>query len=108
MSDNDTPKKMYKLLGVDGEFYLSDTPGTVEGWTTGKIYHRSDCSKIKIELSHGHLKETRVFFKDEQTAIAAGYRPCYFCLREKYLEWKRQQEQQKQGSELDGDSSRKN
>lgn len=30
----------------------------------------------------------RVFFADEETAIAAGYRPCGNCLREKYREWK--------------------
>ena len=94
MSDG-TPKKLYKLLGADGEFYYSEKPGTCEGWTTGKIYHRLDCKKVKYELSIGHLKETRVFFKDEATAIAAGYRPCGTCMREKYLEWKRQQEQQK-------------
>ncbi|MBE1556885.1 Ada metal-binding domain-containing protein [Sporosarcina limicola] len=30
----------------------------------------------------------RVFFADEQTAIAAGYRPCAVCLPEKYALWK--------------------
>jgi methylphosphotriester-DNA--protein-cysteine methyltransferase len=30
----------------------------------------------------------RVFFADEQTAIAAGYRPCAVCLPERYAEWK--------------------
>jgi methylphosphotriester-DNA--protein-cysteine methyltransferase len=30
----------------------------------------------------------RVFFADEATAIAAGYRPCGACLRERYAEWK--------------------
>jgi methylphosphotriester-DNA--protein-cysteine methyltransferase len=29
-----------------------------------------------------------VFFADEQTAIAAGYRPCATCLPEKYARWK--------------------
>ena len=28
------------------------------------------------------------FFKDEATAIAAGYRPCGCCMREKYKRWK--------------------
>ena len=91
MSDNETPKKLYKLLDADGEFYYSEKPGTCEGWTTGKIYHRSDCKKVKTELALGHLKETRVLFKNEATAVAAGYRPCYFCLREKYTEWKQRQ-----------------
>jgi methylphosphotriester-DNA--protein-cysteine methyltransferase len=28
-----------------------------------------------------------VFFADEKTALAAGYRPCGNCLREKYREY---------------------
>ncbi|MGO0060087.1 Ada metal-binding domain-containing protein [Brevibacillus fluminis] len=30
----------------------------------------------------------RVFFADEQTAIAAGYRPCAICLPAAYKQWK--------------------
>lgn len=30
----------------------------------------------------------RVFFADEQTAIAAGYRPCAVCLPDRYRAWK--------------------
>ena len=30
----------------------------------------------------------RVFFADEETAIAAGYRSCYYCMREEYKAWK--------------------
>jgi methylphosphotriester-DNA--protein-cysteine methyltransferase len=29
-----------------------------------------------------------VFFADEETAIAAGFRPCGACQREKYRAWK--------------------
>jgi methylphosphotriester-DNA--protein-cysteine methyltransferase len=29
-----------------------------------------------------------VFFADEETAIAAGFRPCGACLRDRYREWK--------------------
>jgi methylphosphotriester-DNA--protein-cysteine methyltransferase len=29
-----------------------------------------------------------VFFADEATAVAAGYRPCAVCLRARYDEWK--------------------
>ena len=32
----------------------------------------------------------RVFFADEETAVAAGYRPCAVCMPERYAEWKRQ------------------
>jgi Metal binding domain of Ada len=34
-------------------------------------------------------KENRIFFKDEEEAIQAGFRPCGHCLRKKYLLWKR-------------------
>ena len=33
----------------------------------------------------------RVFFADEATAIAAGYRPCANCLPEAYKAWKAKQ-----------------
>lgn len=33
-------------------------------------------------------EKTRVFFADEKTALASGYRPCGNCLREKYKEYK--------------------
>jgi methylphosphotriester-DNA--protein-cysteine methyltransferase len=29
-----------------------------------------------------------VFFADEATAVAAGYRPCAVCMRERYDAWK--------------------
>ena len=35
--------KMYKLLGVDGKEYLSETPGTFGGNGRLKIYGRLDC-----------------------------------------------------------------
>ena len=28
--------------------------------------------------------KNRVFFADEETAIAAGYRPCGICMKEEY------------------------
>lgn len=94
-ADDSVSKKKYKLLGADGKFYFSDTPGTFDGWTKGKIYGRLDCPKTKSELERGHLQKTRVFFKDEETAIAAGYRPCYFCMREKFEEWQQKQDLEK-------------
>jgi len=30
----------------------------------------------------------RVFFADEETAIAVGYRPCGTCMKEAYDKWK--------------------
>lgn len=82
-------KKMYKLLGADGEQYLSDTPGVFGGNGKLKIYGRLDCPSAvsTIRRFPGSYEKSRVFFADEKTALAAGYRPCGNCLREKYKEY---------------------
>ena len=93
MSDNETssqqPKK-YKLLSSDGKIYLSDEKGTLGGNSKAKIYGRLDCPAALRAIKQGDTyAKYRVFFKDEETAIAAGYRPCGTCMREKYNEWKK-------------------
>ncbi len=80
--------KQYKLLGADGEFYMSDEPGTLGGNGKAKIYGRLDCPAALRAIKQGGYTQYRVFFKDEETAIAAGYRPCGTCLPEKYKAWK--------------------
>ncbi|MBW5471303.1 metal-binding protein [Brevibacillus formosus] len=82
------PAKTYTLLGADRQFYQSDTPGTFGGYRPGKIYGRLDCPSATRAITRGGYVRHRVFFADEATAIAAGYRPCAVCLREKYLLWK--------------------
>ena len=84
--------KKYKLLGADGNFYFSDTPGTYGGNSKAKIYGRLDCPAAldSIRRFPGSYEKGRVFFADEKTAISAGYRPCCRCLRERYLEWKKE------------------
>jgi methylphosphotriester-DNA--protein-cysteine methyltransferase len=48
-----------------------------------KIYGRLDCNTGK------RMKKTnRVFFSNEQEALAAGYRPCGNCMRAAYQKWK--------------------
>jgi len=39
-------------------------------------------------IARGHYVAHRVFFADEPTAVAAGYRPCARCLPDAYREWK--------------------
>lgn len=80
--------KTYTLLGADRSFYQSDTPGTLGGYRPRKIYGRLDCPSAIRAITRGGYVRHRVFFADEATAIAAGYRPCAVCLREKYLLWK--------------------
>lgn len=81
--------KMYKLLGADGKEYLSETLGIFGGNGKLKIYGRLDCPSAlsAIKRFPGSYEKSRVFFADEKTALAAGYRPCGNCLREKYKEY---------------------
>lgn len=81
--------KQYKLLGPDGKQYLSETPGTLGGNGKLKIYGRLDCPSAlsTIRRFPGSYEKSRVFFTDEKTALAAGFRPCGNCLREKYREY---------------------
>ena len=80
--------KKYKLIGKDGKPYLSDTKGTFGGHSDSKIYGRLDCPSAIRYIAKGQYVKHRVFFADEETAIAAGYRPCAVCMRHKYILWK--------------------
>ena len=75
------------LQGADGRPYSSETPGTLGGSSRLRIYGRLDCWSARNALGKGYEK-IRVFFADEPTPIAAGYRPCGHCMREKYRAWK--------------------
>ncbi|MBB2894213.1 Ada metal-binding domain-containing protein [Flexivirga oryzae] len=77
----------FTLLGPDRVPYRSDTPGLLGGNGRLHIYGRLDCPSALRALGKGYARH-RVFFADESTAIAAGYRPCGNCLREKYRVWK--------------------
>ena len=89
--------KMYRLLGADGKEYLSETPGTFGGNGKLKIYGRLDCPSAlsTIKRFPGSYEKSRVFFADEKTALAAGYRPCAICMKEKYKVWKNAQNSKK-------------
>ena len=82
--------KEYKLIGKDRKTYISTVPGTLCGHRKLKIYGRLDCPSALRHIAKGHYVEHRVFFADEETAIAAGYRPCGICMKEAYKKWKAQ------------------
>lgn len=82
--------KTYTLLGADNIPYVSETSGLLGGNRKSKIYGRFDCGAAIRALKIGGYEKYRVFFADEETAIAAGYRPCGTCMREKYAIWKNQ------------------
>jgi len=83
--------KRYRLIGRDGLESSSATPGTLGGHRRSKIYGRLDCPSALRWIERGRYVRHRVFFADEETAIAAGYRPCASCLPERYRSWKRSQ-----------------
>lgn len=84
--------KKYKLMGPDGNEYLSEEKGTLGGHRKLKIYGRLDCPSALRHIDKGHYVQHRVFFKDEETAIAAGYRPCGICMKQAYKKWKSEKE----------------
>jgi len=77
----------YRLLDATGDTIISETPGLFGGNRCLKIYGRLDCPSALRALPRGYARR-RVFFADEATAIAAGYRPCGVCMRAEYRRWK--------------------
>ncbi|MCY1383982.1 hypothetical protein D3C76_999860 [compost metagenome] len=80
--------KRWALLGADGLPYASPRPGTLGGHRRSRIYGRLDCPAALRAIAQGGYVKERVFFLDEATARAAGYRPCARCMKEAYLHWK--------------------
>ena len=81
--------RIYKLVGPDGVEVLSATPGALGGHRRTRVYGRLDCPvALSLIARRFDVRRHRVFFADEATAIAAGYRPCGGCMREEYRRWK--------------------
>lgn len=80
--------KTYRLLAADGRTYESTEPGTLGGNRGMRIYGQLTCWSARAAIPKGYAAQ-RVFFADEAAAIAAGFRPCGHCMRERYAEWKR-------------------
>jgi methylphosphotriester-DNA--protein-cysteine methyltransferase len=80
--------KTYALLGADGLSYQSPTKGLWGGHRGTRIYGRLDCPIALRAIARGGYVKHRVFFPGETTAIAAGFRPCGTCCKDRYREWK--------------------
>jgi hypothetical protein len=80
--------KDYMLLGADRRPYGSSTPGRCGGHRRARIYGRLDCPSAFRAISKGGYVAYRVFFADNATAVAAGYRPCAVCLPDAYRAWR--------------------
>lgn len=81
--------KAFTLVGRDGKSYSSAVPGAFGGHRGSKLYGRLDCRAALQAIARGGYVKHRVFFADEATAIAAGYRPCAVCMPQAYAAWKR-------------------
>lgn len=77
----------YKLIGPDGAVLENTERGLFGGHRKLKIYGRLNCPSAVKWLEKGKYADCRVFFKDEVSAIAAGYRPCSICMKESYSVW---------------------
>jgi Metal binding domain of Ada len=91
----------YVLLGPDRRPYRSAVPGRFGGHRRARIYGRLDCPSALRAIAAGGYVRHRVFFADEATAVAAGYRPCGVCLPAEYAEWKAFTPDSRQGSRRD-------
>jgi methylated-DNA-[protein]-cysteine S-methyltransferase len=78
--DLESGQRTWTLIGADGKPYESATPGTLGGHRRSKGYGRLDCRAALRWIAKGHYVKHRVFFADEETAVAAGYRPCAVCM----------------------------
>jgi hypothetical protein len=84
--------RSYQLLGKDRQLYSSGIPGRLGGNGQMKIYGQLNCSSAIRAVAAGNTyQKHRVFFADEATAIAAGYRPCGNCMRDQYKAWRANQ-----------------
>ncbi|WP_271408360.1 Ada metal-binding domain-containing protein [Pseudomonas sp. Q1-7] len=80
----------WTLLGADGQPYPSPVPGTLGGHRRTRIYGRLDCPAALRAIARGGYVKQRVFFLDEASARAAGYRPCARCMAASYRAWQAQ------------------
>jgi methylphosphotriester-DNA--protein-cysteine methyltransferase len=76
------------LIGADGRERPSSAAGTLGGHRRTRVYGRLDCPAALGLIARGCDMRHRVFFADEATAIAAGYRPCGACMRDEYRRWR--------------------
>jgi methylphosphotriester-DNA--protein-cysteine methyltransferase len=89
-----TGPQTYTLLGADGKPCQSSAKGQCGGHRGTRIYCRLDCPAALRAIARGGYAGYRVFFADEATAIAAGYRPCATCCPDRYQEWENTRQQQ--------------
>lgn len=83
-----TNRHEWILLGCDAKPFPSLQPGTLGGHRHGKRYGTLDCRAALRAIARGGYVNQRVFFLDQASAVAAGYRPCAVCMPTEYRQWK--------------------
>lgn len=81
-------EQTYTLLGADGQPFESKTPARFGGNRRAQIYGRLDCPSALRARRAGGYASHRVFFADQKTAVALGFRPCAICMKDEYGAWK--------------------
>ncbi|GGF55706.1 hypothetical protein GCM10011519_32050 [Marmoricola endophyticus] len=85
----------WTLTAADGSTYESPTPGTYGGNRRQGVYGTLSCGVARDQRRRfpETMRAHRVFFADEETASAAGLRPCGSCLPDAYRAWKQRRGQ---------------
>lgn len=83
--------RYWMLLDGDGELRRSAIPGALGGHRRTRIYGRLDCRAALSAIARGGYVKHRVFFLDEASAVAAGFRPCAICMPRHYEAWQLRQ-----------------
>lgn len=78
----------YRLVDENSVVVGSPVKGTLGGHRRLRIYGRLDCPSALRWIAKGGYVRHRVFFADDKTARAAGYRPCAVCLPADYALWR--------------------
>src|SRR6267142_1853606 len=77
-------KNSWTLLDANRKPYQSEVPGSLGGHRRQRAYGRLTCRAANQAIARGGYVKQRVFFLDERTAKAAGYRPCAVCMPAEY------------------------
>ena len=80
--------KHFFLTDANNTQYLSAEKGRLGGHRQLGIYGRLSCPAAARYIAKGVYVQERLFFKDAETAISAGYRPCAICSPTEYKAWK--------------------
>jgi hypothetical protein len=81
--------RRWKLTGPERKPYSSSRPGTLGGHRRTRVFGRLDCPAALRAIARGGYVSNRVFFLNERTARAAGYRPCAVCMPNEYAAYKK-------------------